>query len=64
MEEIKSLTYRAEEALVKAMEANEAEPMVLAELGKAFADDDEDEDGSYQLPPAAYEYEDIQDEAA
>ena len=30
----------------------------------AFADDDEDEDGSYQLPPAAYEYEDIQDEAA
>lgn len=37
MEEIKSLTYRAEEALVKAMEANEAEPMVLAELGKAFA---------------------------
>lgn len=37
MEEIKSLTYRAEEVLVKAMEANEAEPMVLAELGKAFA---------------------------
>lgn len=31
---------------------------------EAFADDDEDEDGSYQLPPAAYEYEDIQDEAA
>ena len=37
---------------------------VLDGQDEAFADDDEDEDGSYQLPPAAYEYEDIQDEAA
>lgn len=36
----------------------------LAIMTGTFADDDEDEDGSYQLPPAAYEYEDIQDEAA
>lgn len=37
MEETKSLTYRAEEALVKAMEANEANPMVMVDLARAYA---------------------------
>lgn len=30
---------------------------------EAFAEDEEEE-GAYQLPPAAYEYEDVEDEAA
>lgn len=35
--EDKTLTDRAKEAVVTCMEHNQAEPMAVAELGKAFA---------------------------
>lgn len=77
MEEIKSLTYRVKEAEANTIEKAASNPegmYAVAELGTAYAILEAEakenaanlgtEDGSYQLPPAAYEYEDIQDEAA
>lgn len=38
---------------------------VLDGQEQAFGEEEEDdEEGAYQLPPAAYEYEDVEDEAA
>lgn len=37
---------------------------VLDGQEEAFPEEEEEEDGAYQLPPAAIEYEDVEDEAA
>ena len=37
---------------------------VLDGQEEAFPEEEEEEPDAYQLPPAAYEYEDVEDEAA